>query len=112
MAPLENDRWQGSFLLEENATYQYTIVAWRDTFLTWALELRKKHAAGMELTSELLEGKVMVERALDQAAEADRRRLEEILGFFDQQITPVTERGAGAGVGGADRRSGSPAPAL
>jgi starch synthase (maltosyl-transferring) len=90
MSPLENDRWRGAFRLEENTTYQYTIFAWRDPFLSWAQDLRKKHEAGQDVTSELLEGKRLVERALPQASASHRQRLEQILAAFDQQITPVT----------------------
>jgi starch synthase (maltosyl-transferring) len=90
MTPLVNDRWKGHVRLEENTTYQYTVFAWRDPFLSWAQDLRKKHEAGQDVTSELLEGKRLVERAVSVAADTDRRRLQEILAAFDQQIRPVT----------------------
>jgi len=32
MKHVENDRWRGVFSLYENATYEYTVEAWTDTF--------------------------------------------------------------------------------
>ena len=32
MKLLDNDRWRGCFPLYENATYEYTVEAWIDTF--------------------------------------------------------------------------------
>ncbi|MBF0288024.1 MAG: alpha-1,4-glucan--maltose-1-phosphate maltosyltransferase [SAR324 cluster bacterium] len=90
MEPLVNDRWRGAFRLEENAMYQYTVLAWRDEFLSWAQDLRKKHDAGVDIASDLLEGKMIVEAVLAKADEPDQRRLTEILSFFDQHYNPET----------------------
>jgi starch synthase (maltosyl-transferring) len=89
MVPLENDRWRGSWRLEQIGFHEYTIFAWRDPFLSWAQELRKKHDAGQDLTSELLEGKALVERAIAAASETDARRLGELLLAFDRELGPV-----------------------
>jgi starch synthase (maltosyl-transferring) len=88
MEHFDNDRWRGAFRLEENATYEYTILAWRDEFLSWAQDLSKKHAAGLEIASELLEGKRLVERVAPRAEESDRKRLEQALSHFDREIGP------------------------
>jgi starch synthase (maltosyl-transferring) len=94
----DNDRWRGSFPLEENTTYQYTILSWRDTFLSWAQELEKKHEAGLELASELLEGALLVREVMERADDDDRNRLEQMLAFFvwpppksDDHDDPVAE---------------------
>ena len=89
MQHVDNDRWRGAFVLEENTTYEYTILAWRDPFLSWAAELRKKHAAGLDISSELLEGMQLVERVLARADDDDRERLENVLLYFDQQVSPA-----------------------
>jgi starch synthase (maltosyl-transferring) len=47
-----NDRWQGTFPLERNAGYQYTIIAWRDLYASWCDEVAKKHAAGQAISLE------------------------------------------------------------
>ncbi len=76
MEPLGNDRWAGRFLLEENTRYVYTIEAWPDAYRSWAEDLRKRLAAGMDVTSELLEGAALLRGALARVVGADRRRLE------------------------------------
>jgi len=87
MEHFDNDRWRGQFRLEENATYEYTILAWRDPFLSWAADLSKKHAAGLEISSELLEGKQIVEGVLARAGDADRQRLTELMTHFDRRVS-------------------------
>ena len=80
MEPLGNDRWAGRFLLEENTRYVYTIEAWPDAYRSWAEDLRKRLGAGMDVTSELLEGAALLRGALARVVGADRRRLEARLG--------------------------------
>jgi starch synthase (maltosyl-transferring) len=92
MEALGNDRWAGRFALEENTRYVYTIEAWPDAYRTWAEDLRKRKAAGMDVASELLEGAALVRAALTRVVGADRRRLEARLAEFE-------------GSGDADRRA-------
>jgi starch synthase (maltosyl-transferring) len=89
MAPLGNDRWEASFLLEENTRYLYTIEAFPDPYRSWADDLRKRLAAGMEVASEVLEGAALLRRSLDRAAGADRRQLEAVLEEFERQPAPA-----------------------
>jgi starch synthase (maltosyl-transferring) len=76
MERLDNDRWAARFLLEENTRYLYTIEAYPDAYGTWAADLKKRLAAGMEVKSELLEGAELLRRTLPHAAGADRQRIE------------------------------------
>ncbi len=76
MEPIGNDRWAGRFLLAENTRYVYTLEAWPDAYRTWAEDLRRRLAAGMAVTSELLEGMALLRGALGRVAGSDRRRLE------------------------------------
>jgi starch synthase (maltosyl-transferring) len=105
MVHLENDRWRGSFKLEEVGFHEYTVFAWRDPFLSWAQELRKKHDAKQDLTSELLEGKALVERAIASApSELDAKRMGELLRAFDRELAPaVTSERALALLAAAER---------
>src|SRR5512136_3269993 len=41
MEPLVNDRWQGSFMVQELGRYFYTVRAWIDHFKTWSRALVK-----------------------------------------------------------------------
>ena len=63
MRPLGNDRWSAPFALPRIGRWLFTIEAWRDAFATWRDEVGKKHAAGIELQLELIEGREMLEAA-------------------------------------------------
>jgi starch synthase (maltosyl-transferring) len=80
MRPVDNDRWQGVCTFYENATYEYTVEAWTDTFRGWQHEFEAKFEAGIvNLTSEALEGAALVESAAQLAQDGeDRARLLEI----------------------------------
>src|SRR5262245_8041699 len=84
MEPVDNDRWAGRFVLEENTRYLYTIEGYADPYGSWAADLRKRLAADMEASSELAEGAGLLRAILPRAAGADRawltRRLAEIDG--------------------------------
>jgi starch synthase (maltosyl-transferring) len=89
MLPTGNDRWSASFLLERVGAYLFRVVAWPDRFATWLDEVTKKHAAGIDVSLELEEGKLLLETiaelapgglddliaALDAADAAERLRL-------------------------------------
>ena len=68
MHHFDNDRWRGTLLLLENATYTYTIVAWRDLFGTWREDVKKKRSAGQSITLELQEGRQLLEQARDRSS--------------------------------------------
>jgi starch synthase (maltosyl-transferring) len=87
MDPLGNDRWVGRFLLTENTRYLYTIEAFPDPYRTWAEDLKKRLAADMDVTSELLEGAEILRRTLPRATGADRKRLEARLADFERADT-------------------------
>ncbi|HSB80141.1 MAG TPA: alpha-1,4-glucan--maltose-1-phosphate maltosyltransferase [Candidatus Methylomirabilis sp.] len=84
-----NDSWAARFPLEENTRYLYTIEAYPDPYRTWAEDLKKRVAAGMEVTSELLEGAELLRRALPRAVGADRKRLEARLADFERTTVPA-----------------------
>ena len=87
MDPLGNDRWVGRFPLTENTRYLYTIEAYPDPYRTWVEDVKKRLAAGMDVTSELLEGAELLRRTLPRAAGADRKRLEARLADFERADT-------------------------
>jgi starch synthase (maltosyl-transferring) len=77
-APLEtdttmNDRWEGEILLDRIGRWVFTVEAWTDLFATWRSELRKKHDAGQDVSSELLEGAALVARTAARARGAAAR---------------------------------------
>ena len=80
MTHIDNDRWRGACTLYENATYEYTVEAWTDTFRGWQHEFGAKFSAGItELVSESLEGAALVDEAAQRAGNSqDGFRLVEI----------------------------------
>src|SRR5215469_4305370 len=68
----DNDRWIGRFPLEENTRYLYTIEAYPNAYRSWAADLEKRLNAGMDVTSELLEGAALLRPALARAMGADK----------------------------------------
>jgi starch synthase (maltosyl-transferring) len=83
MEPVGNDRWVGRFMLAEGGRYVYTIEAYPDPYRTWADDLRTRLAAGMEVTSELLEGAALLRLTLGRMVGADRGRLDACLRGFE-----------------------------
>jgi len=77
---VDNDRWRGVCTLYENATYEYTVEAWVDTFTGWQQEFSTKFKAGVTpLTSEALEGAALIDQAAERAKDSnDTERLREI----------------------------------
>ncbi|HQR08898.1 MAG TPA: DUF3416 domain-containing protein [Gemmatales bacterium] len=62
-----NDRWVGSFHLEQLGTYQFSVVAWTDDFATWQDFLARKWKAGeRELGLELQEGAALLRTLADR----------------------------------------------
>jgi starch synthase (maltosyl-transferring) len=79
MSHVDNDRWAGHFDLHENTRYLYTIGAFANSFGSWRQEVTKKSQASEHITSELLEGRVQVDRAATRAVERDKAPLEAFL---------------------------------
>ena len=85
MSFVNNDRWAGSVNLTQNIRYFYTIGAYVRSFETWREELKKKHHAVPDLTSELLEGESQVRAALNKAKGADKKSLDQWLKQWTSQ---------------------------
>lgn len=75
MEALGNDRWRGSFVVEEVGSYRYTAAAWVDAFLSWQRDLLKRINADQDLTMAFQVGNHLVEAAAARAKGADRARL-------------------------------------
>src|SRR3954465_7661025 len=80
MAHVDNDRWRGVCTVYENATYEYTVEAWTDTFRGWQHEFGAKFDAGLrDLASESREGAALVDAAAERAGDwEDAARLREL----------------------------------
>src|SRR5438067_13487264 len=56
MRLVENDRWAGSFTVDRNTRYVYSVLAFTDAFGSWRADLQRRLAAAQDVTWELLEG--------------------------------------------------------
>ena len=80
MQPTVNDRWRGSFSVERNTRYLYSVLAFTDVYGSWRADLQKRIGVAQDVTSELLEGLRLVEAAAERATESDDRgRLREYI---------------------------------
>jgi starch synthase (maltosyl-transferring) len=65
-APMEflvNDSWRGEFIVQMLGTYRFAVEGWVDHFKTWQEGLKKKAAAGQDVSIDLLIGTEMIEDA-------------------------------------------------
>jgi len=67
MAPLVNDRWGASFVVEKQGRYLYTFEAWINHPASWQHEIHLKVADGQRITSELLAGVTYLDGMLERA---------------------------------------------
>jgi starch synthase (maltosyl-transferring) len=66
-----NDRWTGSFPIQDRKDLEYTVEGWIDRFGSWHSELTKKAEARIDVASELLEGGEHVGEAVARASGRD-----------------------------------------
>lgn len=80
-----NDRWRTHVTFPENRLYQFTIIGWRDLFGTWRKEIAKKHAAGLDVSLELEEGRRLLDAAQhsDRASAQDKAEVKSVLQAYD-----------------------------
>ena len=63
LAPVGNDWWEGSFVVEECGRWCFRVEAWVDRIASWQVEARRKSDAGQaDLSSELAEGALVLDR--------------------------------------------------
>ncbi|MDP1660914.1 MAG: DUF3416 domain-containing protein, partial [Phycisphaerales bacterium] len=75
MAHFDNDRWAAEFDLTAEGACEFVVEAWVDHFATWQRDLRRRAAAGQDLTTEYLIGAALIEHAIgDKPAHADLRQ--------------------------------------
>jgi starch synthase (maltosyl-transferring) len=82
---IENDRWQGEFIVEKIGMYYYTLIGWVDYFRSWQKALKKKFEAGQDISFDVLTGAALIKGASKFAAQKDAKRLTEISGFLKRK---------------------------
>ena len=58
-----NDRWRATVTPRAPGACEFTLIAWRDLFGTWARDTGKKLAAGQEVALEAEEGRLILAEA-------------------------------------------------
>ncbi|MGE5218774.1 MAG: alpha-1,4-glucan--maltose-1-phosphate maltosyltransferase [Chloroflexota bacterium] len=75
MTPLVNDRWRGTFVVDEVGHYDYTLMAWVDRFKSWCRDLGKKAEVGEHTELDMLTGAQLIEAAAKHARGTDAKKL-------------------------------------
>jgi starch synthase (maltosyl-transferring) len=75
MESLGNDRWRGSFAVDELGRHAYSVVAWVDPWATWTRDLRKRVDADQDVGLDLKIGAELVAMAAKDAEGGAAARL-------------------------------------
>jgi starch synthase (maltosyl-transferring) len=85
-------RWEGSFPVELQGSWEFSVEAWIDLFATWRDEIQRKVAVAQEdLSGELSEGVVLLERAKPKGA-PDKRAIAHALSVLQDESAPQQTR--------------------
>jgi starch synthase (maltosyl-transferring) len=71
------DLFEAEFVAERLGVWEYCVEGWIDGFASWREGLAKKVEAGLDVSSELLEGAALVRAAETRASGVQRRWLEQ-----------------------------------
>jgi starch synthase (maltosyl-transferring) len=87
-------RWAGSFEVDRQGRWEYTIEAWTDVFGTWRDELERKVAAQQHgLAGELSEGVQILTGAANEAkAKSDKALIEHAIATLSDADVPETAK--------------------
>lgn len=66
---LSNDRWQASFRPRRIGPHEYQVAAWFDVWETYRHDLEVKHAAGVDVHLEVVEGILLLREADKRASQ-------------------------------------------
>lgn len=79
---LMNDEWSGSFVVDTEGYYQFTLISWIDHFATWFEGLRKKIEDGQQVGLELLEGASFLDEIKTIHKGEDAGNLDHLVSIF------------------------------
>ncbi|MCC2641531.1 MAG: alpha amylase catalytic region [Nitrospira sp.] len=85
---VENDRWRASFDVAELGLYFYTVAAWVDHFRSWQRDMRKRIAAGQDVTVDILIGRDLIRRAAERAEKEESERLKTMAAAMQEEREP------------------------
>lgn len=77
LVPSYNDSWYATFPVNEKGKYIFTVKAWVDHFDTWYDGFKKKAAAKVDVTVELMEGAIFLEKLKDSKLSSAIQKLKD-----------------------------------
>ena len=86
---IENDVFTAVFQVEDVGIYEFTVEASIDRFESWRQDLLKKHKAGMDIQSELLEGVALIQSIAERAEETDALTLQKRAGELQKDYENI-----------------------
>jgi starch synthase (maltosyl-transferring) len=92
MAPLGNDRWRAQFTAADYTRYEFTIEGWIDRFESWRSGLSKKVGAAQDVSSELLEGAVILRDTASRARGTQKAALTKAAALLEDTGADAAER--------------------
>src|SRR5262245_39612815 len=92
MAPLGNDRWRAQFTASNYAPHEFTIEGWVDRFESWRAGLSKKVGAAQDVSSELLEGAVILRETAGRARGPQKSALTKAAALLEETGVDAWER--------------------
>lgn len=94
MTPGDNDRWRGDFPAPtEPGEYRFTVEAWGDDFLTWLHDFERRLTGDQsDFSTEIEEGRVLLNLAADRAARGRSRADAEAIDDLVEQLMKTPPR--------------------
>ena len=86
MRSLENDQWEGEFVVEDIGIYRFTIKGWVNHFRSWQKDLQKKFEAGMDVKIDMLIGLQYIQEVIDRSAPTADSDLLKQFGLLKEKV--------------------------
>ncbi|AIZ32649.1 alpha-1,4-glucan--maltose-1-phosphate maltosyltransferase [Pseudomonas parafulva] len=105
-----NDLWTAEFTPAELGLHLFCIEAWIDPYATYCHDLEKKYHAGVEVTLELEEGRLLLGKGVDRSEGALREQLQTLQQRLpslsaDEQVALLLDPHSAELMGKAEHRS-------
>jgi starch synthase (maltosyl-transferring) len=93
-AHISGVRWAGEFAVETAGSWQFTFEAWTDRWATYHDELRRKVEANLDedLSGEISEGVVLLERALERAKGEAKDSIQHAYDLLTSSDAPMQQK--------------------
>ena len=111
MKALGNDAWIGSFRIEKEKDYLYSVRGYIDEFSSWVHDLKKRLDAGSDVSADLKIGAAILSKAVSRRLKGDGARIKAIAALLNDPKDAKAAIAAATGDELAGIMSGNPDPA-